>query len=69
MRLPGFTAERAVSERNSIWGVAAPASAKMSDSKIIPQFCFQHPGGYTTCCYCDPYAGCYCFPIHHPVYY
>ena len=66
MRIPGFTAERAISERKAVWKGTTTIAAHGAESRIVPQFCFTHPGGYyTTCCYCwsEFGGGCYCHTL------
>ena len=60
MRIPGFTAEASLDRTSQDYLMTLiPATT----DKVVPQWCYSHPDGSSTCCYC--YWGyCWCTIIH-----
>jgi hypothetical protein len=59
MRLPGFTAEDSMYQKNHTYQGLALSSSISGDGGIRPE-CYRNPYGGYTCCTYDPVYGLYC---------
>jgi hypothetical protein len=67
MKLPGFTAEDSIYQKNHAYQGLALSSSIFGDGGIRPEACVQNPDGSYRCCNYNPYLGYYTCSIIHTV--